>query len=145
MPLAWPVPNELDGRDCWCGRNGCLDGFLSLSALENEYFNATQIKLDIKAIARAADARDLVASSVLQVLDDRIGRSTAAIINMFDPDVITLGGRIAELNRLYVNVPRKWPGYFLIERNEIPLLKANNGAFAVAQGAACLAAASRSI
>ena len=112
MPLAWPVPNELDGRDCWCGRNGCLDGFLSLSALENEYFNATQIKLDIKAIARAADARDLVASSVLQVLDDRIGRSTAAIINMFDPDVIILAGHIAELNRLYLNVHANGPAIY---------------------------------
>ena len=44
--------------------------------------------------ANAADANDLAASSVLQVLDDR-GRATAAIINMFDPDVIILGGRIA--------------------------------------------------
>ena len=97
MPLAWPVPHELEGRDCWCGRSGCLEGFLSLGGLENEYFNITQTKLDIQAIANAADANDLVASSVLQVLDDRIGRTTAAIINMFDPDVIVLGGRIAEL------------------------------------------------
>ena len=118
MPLAWPVPHELEGRDCWCGRSGCLEGFLSLGGLENEYFNITQTKLDIQAIANAADANDLVASSVLQVLDDRIGRATAAIINMFDPDVIILGGRIAELNRLYLNVPRKWPGYLLIERKQ---------------------------
>ena len=118
MPLAWPVPHELEGRDCWCGRSGCLEGFLSLGGLENEYFNITQTKLGIQAIADAADASDLVASSVLQVLDDRIGRTTAAIINMFDPDVIILGGRIAELNRLYLNVPRKWPGYLLIEQSK---------------------------
>ena len=140
MPLAWPVPHELEGRDCWCGRNGCLEGFLSLGGLENEYFNITQTKLDIQAIADAADASDLVASSVLQVLDDRIGRTTAAIINMFDPDVITLGGRIAELTRLYLNVPRKWPGYLLIERSETQLLKASNAPFALAKGAAWLVA-----
>ena len=99
-PLAWPVPHELDGRDCWCGRSGCIDCFLSLGGLETEYHNITQTRLDIKEIAAAADANDLVASSVLQVLDDRIGRTTAMIINMFDPDVIILGGRLAGLDRL---------------------------------------------
>jgi fructokinase len=94
MQLAWPVPHELEGRDCWCGRNGCLDVFLSLGGIENEYFNITQTKLDIPTIADAADSSDLVASSVLQVLDDRIGRTTAAIINMFDPEVIVLGGGV---------------------------------------------------
>ena len=140
MPLPWPVPHELEGRDCWCGRNGCLEGFLSLRGLENEYFNITQTKLDIQEIADAADASDLVASSVLQVLDDRIGRTTAAIINMFDPDVIILGGRVAELKRLYTNVPRKWPGYLLVEQSETQLLKASNSQFALARGAACLVA-----
>lgn len=140
MPLAWPVPHELEGRNCWCGRNGCLEEFLSLGGLENEYFNITQTKLDIQAIADAANASDLVASSVLQALDDRIGRAKAAIINMFDPNVIILGGRISELNRLYLNVPRKWPGYLLIERSPTQLLKASNAPFALAQGAACLLA-----
>jgi len=140
MQLAWPVPHELDGRDCWCGRNGCLEVFLSLGGVENEYFNITQTKLDIQTIADASDSSDLVASSVLQVLDDRIGRTTAAIINMFDPEVIVLGGRIAELNRLYQNVPRKWPGYSLIKQSKTRLLKASNSPFALARGAACLAA-----
>ena len=140
MPLAWPVPHELEGRDCWCGRNGCLERFLSLGGLENEYFNITQAKLDIQAIANSAGASDLVASSVLQVLDDRVGRATAAIINMFDPDVIILGGRIAKLNRLYLNVPRKWPGYLLIEHNKTKLLQASTAPFALARGAAWLVA-----
>ncbi len=141
MPLAWPVPHELEGRDCWCGRNGCLEGFLSLSGLENEYFNTTQTKLSIKLIADAADANDLVAASVLQVLDDRIGRATAAIINMFDPDVIVLGGRIAKLNRLYLNVPRKWPGYLLTENSVTQLVRATKDPFSLARGAARIAAA----
>ena len=140
MPLPWPVPHELEGRDCWCGRNGCLEMFLSLGGLENEYLNITHKKLDIQEIADAADANDLVASSVLQVLDDRIGRTTAAIINMFDPDVIILGGRVAELKRLYLNVPRKWPGYLLIECSKTKLFKASDAPFTLAQGAALLVA-----
>jgi len=140
MPLAWPVPHELDGRDCWCGRNGCIDCFLSLSGLENEYHAITQTRLDIQAISAAADASDLVAANVLQVLDDRLGRTTATIINMFDPDVIILGGRLANLERLYQTLPRKWPGYLLVERSETKLRKAGQDEFTLAKGAACFAA-----
>ena len=122
MRLPWPAPHELEGRGSWCGRNGCL----------------TQTKLDIRAIAKSGDASDLVASSVLQVLDDRTGHDIAAITSMFEPYIIILGGRIAELNRLYVNVPRKWPGYLLIERSETQLLKASDATFALAQAAALL-------
>lgn len=57
---------------------------MSLGGLENEYFNITHIKPDIQAITDAANASDLMSSSVLQVLDDRIGRTTVPIINTFD-------------------------------------------------------------
>ena len=30
LQLPSPVPHELDGRPCWCGRTGCLDVFLLL-------------------------------------------------------------------------------------------------------------------
>jgi len=87
----------------------------------------------------AANANDLFASSVLPVLDDRIGRTTAMVINIFDPDMIILGVSLAYLDRLYQNVPRKWPGYLLVERNETKLQKANQDAFTLAKGAASLA------
>jgi hypothetical protein len=48
--------------------------------------------------------------------------------------------RIAGLNRLYLNLLRKWPGYLLIERSKTQLLKASHATFAVAKGAAWLAA-----
>tara|TARA_B100000575_G_C22686609_1_gene416872 strand:+ start:33 stop:242 length:210 start_codon:yes stop_codon:yes gene_type:complete len=65
--------------------------------MENDYFKITSTKLDIQAIANLADARDLVASSVPQVLDDRTGRTTSAIIDIFDPDVIILGSALPNL------------------------------------------------
>ena len=113
---------------------------MSLGGLENKYFNITQTKLDIQVIADAANSSDLVAFSVLQVLDDRIGRSTAAIINMFDPNVNIFGRRFAKLNRLYLNVPRKWSGYLLIENSVTQLMRATEDPFALARGSARIAA-----
>lgn len=144
MPLAWPVAQELEACECWCGRKGCLDTYISLAGLESEYRSITRSHLDIQAIATTADAGDLVASSVLQLLDDRIGRTTASIINMFDPEVIVLGGKLALLDRIYQNVPRKWPGYLLEKRSKTRLIQAAymNGeqlGIAIAKGAAYFA------
>lgn len=88
--LTWQVPHKLDRNDCCCGRTGHLNCFLSLGGLEPEYHAITQTCSDVKAVAAAANARDLVASSFLQVLDGRIGQTTAITINMFDPYVIII-------------------------------------------------------
>ena len=40
------APHELDGRDCWCGRNGYLDEILSLRSLERAYVTITTTKLE---------------------------------------------------------------------------------------------------
>ena len=136
---GWPVPHGLDGRDCWCGRNICLNYFLWLGGLETEYHNITQTRLGIKAIAAAADAGNQIVASVFQVLDDRIGRATAMIINYIDSDVIILSGRLAGLDRLYQHALRKWPRYLLVKRKETKLQKASQTVFTFAKGSACLA------
>jgi fructokinase len=138
LPLAFAVEEEHAAAPCECGRTGCLEGFVSTTAIEADYHRATGIPLDIKAIA-TADRQDLVASSVLQILDDRLGRTTASIINMFDPEVIVFGGQLAALDRLYTNLPRKWPGYLLAQRATTKLVKHSIRTRLLARGAACFA------
>jgi fructokinase len=135
MPLGWPVPHELDGRDCWCGRTGCLESFISAKGVEADYLASTETALTVDEIAKAASQNDIVAESVLQVLDDRVGRATAMLINMLDPDIITLAGRLASLDRLYINVPRKWPGYTFTGKSATHLVRAARGDDAILAGA----------
>jgi len=135
MPLGWPVPHELDGRDCWCGRTGCLESFISAKGVEADYLASTETALTVDEIAKAASQNDIVAESVLQVLDDRVGRATAMLINMLDPDIITLAGRLARLDRLYANVPRKWPGYTFTGKSATHLVRAARGDDAILAGA----------
>lgn len=138
IPLPWPVPNELDGHDCWCGRVGCLDSFVSARAIEEDYFRITDCQLSATSIAKAAESMDIVAESALQVLEDRIGRATALIINMIDPDVIMLGGAVGCFERLLTRVPRKWPGYVHASGLKTRLLQSDSGHDAVVAGAAFL-------
>lgn len=138
LPLAFAVEEEQNAAPCECGRTGCLEAFVSTTAIEAEYHMATGIDLDISAIA-SADRQDFVAGNILQILDDRLGRTTASIINMFDPEVIVLGGRLAKLGRIYTNVPRKWPGYLLGQRANTKLVRHSIKTHVLARGAACFA------
>ncbi|HEU4750222.1 MAG TPA: ROK family protein, partial [Acidimicrobiia bacterium] len=42
---------------------------------------------------------------------DRMARALASLINVFDPDVIVLGGGMSNVAELYELVPRRWGSY----------------------------------
>ncbi|MGC6536694.1 MAG: ROK family protein [Candidatus Puniceispirillaceae bacterium] len=138
VPLPWPVDHEFEGHECWCGRTGCLETYISGTGLELDYFRITNEKADAKTILAKAEAGDIVAESIMQVLEDRIGRGLAMIINILDPDVIILGGGLSNIDRLYVNIPRKWPGYVFSNAIENKLLKPVYGDSSGIRGAAHL-------
>ena len=138
VPLPWPVDHEYEGHNCWCGRTGCLETYISGTGLELDYFRIANEKLDAKKILEKAESGDIVADSVLQVLEDRIGRGLAMIINILDPDAIVLGGGLSNIDRLYTNVPRKWPGYVFSKSIDTKLLKPKYGDSSGIRGAAYL-------
>ena len=77
MPLGWPVTHEFDGRDCWCGRTGCLESFIFAKGFEACYLASTKTALTIDEIAIAASQNNIIAESVYEVLDDRVGLVSA--------------------------------------------------------------------
>ncbi len=102
---------ETDGRVCICGRTGCLEHFVSLEGLSYDYELLTGSKLTAEKIIEQADSGDIIAESAIQVLEDRIARGLAMVIGLLDPNVIFIGGVLAESQRMITNIPRKWPGY----------------------------------
>ena len=143
LQLPAPVPHELDGRPCWCGRNGCVETFLSTSGLEDDYERVTGDRLTAAQIAAATTCNDIVAESVTQVFEDRLGRATAMIISLIDPATIILGGETPMPERMCERVPRKWPGYVQVDRSNTRLALCDAGHGALLRGAASLAAARR--
>lgn len=109
--LPWPVEFELEGRECSCGRSGCLNLFVSRHALTLEYQFLSEKTLSAEDIFAAAAQGDIVAESAVQIFEDRLARGLAMMINLCDPDVILLSGRMALASLILVNIPRKWPGY----------------------------------
>lgn len=139
LQLPSPVPHELDGRPCWCGRAGCLETFLSTTGLEDDYERVTGEHRDAAEIAATAAAGDIVSESVVQVYEDRLGRATATMISMFDPHVIVLGGAVPLAQRMCERLPRKWPGYVQVDRSRIRLVASEPDSGPLLIGAALLA------
>ena len=63
---------ELEERTCVCGRTGCIEHFVSLEGLSHDYELLTGNKLTAENIIKQAETGDIVAESVMQVIEDRI-------------------------------------------------------------------------
>ena len=137
-PLPWPVENEFENHDCWCGKTGCLETYISGTALTKDYKRMTGLEKDGKQIVLDCKNGDIVAEAVLQALEDRIARGLAMIINIIDPDIIILGGGLSNIERLYENIPRKWAGYVFSNKINTRLLKPKYGDSSGVRGAALL-------
>ena len=136
-PLPSPLEGEYDGHDCWCGNSGCLETFIAGPAISAEYAALTNTMLTAKEIAQRSHL-DPFAENAMQAFEDRLARGLAQIINIFDPDAIVLGGGLSNLERIYTNVPRKWPGLIFSDIVNTPLLKPKYGDSSGVRGAAWL-------
>lgn len=135
-PLPWPRDTERPGPDCYCGRQGCIETFLSGPQLAADHQGAPIG--DARAIAEAAAAGDAEAEATLARFEDRLARGLAMVINIVDPDVIVLGGGLSNLVRLYENVPRAWGTYVFSDRVDTILLPPRHGDSSGVRGAAWL-------
>ncbi len=137
-PMPWTKDAEMANRECYCGKNGCVETFLSGKALAKEYFLRTGLEKTGAEIAEAAKNGEAVADEVLSVYEERLARATSAVINVIDPDIIVLGGGVSNIDRLYTNVPPLWKKYVFSDTVETKLAKAKFGDSSGVRGAARL-------
>ena len=110
-PLPWADGDEHPGPECWCGRRGCLETWISGTGLERDYHARTGGRLSGEQIAAAARDGDAQAAAALARHAERLARGLAHVVNLFDPEVIVLGGGLSMLPRLYDVLPelmRPW-------------------------------------
>lgn len=101
-PLPFPRDDERPGPDCYCGKQGCIEAFLSGPALEKAHREATGNDLR---------AKDITDEATWGTYQDRLARALAHVINIVDPNVIVLGGGLSNVERLYQPVMDLLPTY----------------------------------
>lgn len=104
-PLPWPGDAELPGPECYCGKHGCIETWLSGPGMVRDHELHNNIFIDAETIDSKARFGDEDAEETLQRYENRMARSLAHVINILDPDVIVLGGGMGNIKRLYDNVP----------------------------------------
>ena len=93
-PLPWPTDDERPGPPCYCGREGCVETFLSGAGRARDY--ARDGNTEPSEIARRAAAGEPAAKAAVERYCDRLARALSTVINIFDPAVIVLGGRAVQ-------------------------------------------------
>jgi fructokinase len=137
-PLPWPREDERPGPRCWCGKDGCVETFLSGPGLARDHRAATGEERTAAEIAAAAAAGDAGAAGSLARHADRMARALATVIDLLDPDVVVLGGGLSNLPSLYEEVPRLWGRWVFSDRVDTLLVPPRWGDSSGVRGAAWL-------
>jgi glucokinase len=93
------------------------------------------------AAVDAARAGDPEARRLVRILGERLGVGIANVINMFDPEVVVVGGGLARAGELLLGPAREVAGRFVLPGvgEETEIRPARHGAEAGVRGAALLA------
>jgi fructokinase len=137
-PLPWATENEHPGPQCYCGRRGCIETFLSGPGLARDHATATGQAWTAEEVVTAAGEGDPAAAASLERYALRMARAFAGIINILDPDVIVLGGGMSNVEALYARVPELWTPFVFSDTSSTPLVKARHGDSSGVRGAAWL-------
>lgn len=134
----WPSEREFQGPQCYCGKKGCIEAYLSGPALAADHVRYGGEDLPAHEIAQLANAGYGPCSKTLARYEERLARALAGVINILDPDRIVLGGGLSNIARLYDNVPKLWPRYVFSDRIDTKLVPPKFGDSSGVRGAAWL-------
>ncbi len=113
------MPFVEDGELCYCGKQGCLETVASgaalvkiarqgigagQSSLLNELSHGNIENISPQLIVEAANNGDQYTIGLLSEMGNRIGKAISALIQIFNPELVILGGQIAQAKQ-YITVP----------------------------------------
>lgn len=136
--LPWMRAEEFPGPPCYCGKNGCVETWVSGTGLEKDYARATKLSLRGPEILARSEAGEPAALAALKRFEDRLTRALAGVINLLDPDVIVMGGGASQIPGIYTDVPGRLKEYVFGKEADTPLLPAKHGDASGVRGAAWL-------
>jgi len=126
---------QVDGPRCGCGKRGCIEALASRTAMEREVRAAVKAgaksivlkimkkrrkqRMTSSVIVAALENRDPLMRKVMKRAQHFLGIFVGSIVNVLDPEVVVIGGGIAErLQEAYVRPIRETAyKYFLHHRD----------------------------
>ncbi len=145
---------ERGGRDCGCGRKGCLETYVSATGIKRTAFEMMAEKnipstlreiafddLDSSMISAAAEAGDELALEIFRSTGEMLGRALADIVTISSPKAIFLFGGLSKAGKLIFE-PTKWymeENLLFVFKNKVDILPSGiQGKNAATLGASAL-------
>ncbi|MBS1268281.1 MAG: N-acetyl-D-glucosamine kinase [Nitrosopumilus sp.] len=124
------------GNSCYCGKNGCVETYISGPSLENRWFEITgktQLMPDI-----VSNLDNELGEKWKNEFLENFGYGLANVIDILDPDAIVLGGGLSNIDFLYTEGKNSIYEKVFSDLVETPILKNKLGDSAGVYGAALL-------
>jgi len=119
------------GRDCGCGRQGCLETYASATGLVRTVLSLLSdmqedsplreippLKLTAKHVAEAAAKKDLVAMKAMDFTAEKIAIGIANAVEFSSPEAVFLFGGLAQSGETLFKPVRKY-----LEQSVMPIFK----------------------
>ena len=136
MPIG--SNDKWNRHDCYCGKKGCIETFLSGPGFSKHYFDMYKDKLDAKIIQENANNGDEKALEFIFQYLDYLARGLAQVINIIDPGAIVLGGGVSNMKQIYGNINSKLKKYVFSDTVNTEIVKNKFGDSSGVRGAADL-------
>jgi fructokinase len=88
-----------DGNICYCGKNGCVETYISGPALEKKWLQLSNLTQNLPEIIQNLDNPHFL--NWKKIFLDNFGAALANVIDILDPDMIILGGGVSNIDFLY--------------------------------------------
>jgi predicted NBD/HSP70 family sugar kinase len=85
-----------NGRQCTCGRKGCLEAYASVRALKESAAKAAGRLLTLEEIFEKDAGGDIAVQEVIEQYEDMLGNGVVNLVNLFRPQLVLIGGEISD-------------------------------------------------
>ena len=89
-----------NGNNCYCGRKGCVETYISGPALEKQWSQISGLNQSLPEIIQNHDDNSNFDSWKKSFLDN-FALSLSNVVDILDPDMIILGGGLSNIDFLY--------------------------------------------
>lgn len=84
-----------DGRPCSCGRRGCLEAYVSVTALHRETQEKLGRPMEWEELWKTASEGDETAKELAEGYIRRLSTGVVNLVNILHPKLVVIGGNLA--------------------------------------------------
>lgn len=132
---------EKNGKECKCGNKGCFEKYASITALKEMVIKQYDINKEITGLELynfiKENEQEEKMKNIINKYIDNFAVGVSNLINIFEPDVVCLGGSIVHYDSIVLPKLVSVLPQYCFNKNIPPIIFANNKNDAGIIGASC--------